>query len=234
MRVINLSARYLLVAFAILSVTVSFTSCKTDEEPDWGMMDADNDHSGKDESDSDIPPAPTTIFYESFDGLTGQGGNDGYYDNDATAGVEIALDDLTTSDDLDNKTGWGEFLKVGICNKCVRLATKKSNGSITTPAITLDGQKATLTFHAAAQLDDDVTLYVAVSDGGQLIYEGNASSVVSIHLPATEVGKTVLDNQVYGMEIEGVGGSCQLTFYTESSSASKQRAFLDEIKVERK
>lgn len=71
---------------------------------------------------------------------------------------------------LDNKDGWGDFIKVAICNKCVRIATKKNNGEITTPAFAVDGV-ATLTFNAAAQLGDDVTLYVeVVGDSKQRAY----------------------------------------------------------------
>ena len=68
------------------------------------------------------------VFYESFNGLTGHGGNDGYFDNDEAAGVEVGAEDLLVADALDNKTGWGEFVKVAICDKCVRIATKKNNG----------------------------------------------------------------------------------------------------------
>ena len=49
------------------------------------------------------------MFYESFNGLTGQGGNDGYFYNDEAAGVEVGAEDLTSADNLDNKEGWGEF-----------------------------------------------------------------------------------------------------------------------------
>ena len=45
------------------------------------------------------------VFYESFDGLVGQGGNDGYFDNDEAAGVEVGAEDLLVADALDNKTG---------------------------------------------------------------------------------------------------------------------------------
>ena len=109
------------------------------------------------------------VFYESFNGLTGHGGNDGYFDNDEAAGVEVGAEDLLVADALDNKTGWGEFVKVAICDKCVRIATKKNNGELTTPAFAVDGA-ATLTFNAAAQLEDVVTLYVEVVGEGKLIY----------------------------------------------------------------
>ena len=37
------------------------------------------------------------LFYESFNGLNGQGGNDGYFDNDETAGVEVGAEDLLSA-----------------------------------------------------------------------------------------------------------------------------------------
>lgn len=84
------------------------------------------------------------LFYESFDSLNGQGGNDGYFDNDEAAGVEVGAEDLLSAEILDNKDGWGDFVKVAICNKCIRIATKKNSGAITTPAFTAKGN-ATLT-----------------------------------------------------------------------------------------
>ncbi|MGM9861057.1 MAG: hypothetical protein ACI30W_00530, partial [Muribaculaceae bacterium] len=114
---------------------------------------------------------PTTVFHESFDNLQGQGGNDGYFDNDVDAGVEVGAEDLLDATLLDNTEGWGEFVKVAICNKCVRIATKKNPGSLTTPAITLGGAEAVLTFNAAAQLTDVVTLNLEIVDGvGTLAY----------------------------------------------------------------
>lgn len=173
------------------------------------------------------------VFYESFNGLEGSGGNDGYFDNDDDAGIEIATEDLETADLLDNKEGWGDFTKVAICDKCVRLATKKNNGEITTPAFSLDGSDGVLTFNAAAQLGDAVTMYVETVDGGQLTYNGTTGTKIAIDLPETVAGETVLANERYTMSISGVETSCRLKFSSVSTSDSKQRFFLDEIKVEK-
>ena len=125
---------------------------------------------------------PTTVlFHESFDNLQGQGGNDGYFDNDADAGVEVGAEDLLDATTLDNTEGWGDFVKVAICDKCVRIATKKNPGSLTTPAITLGGAEATLTFNAAAQLEDVVTLNIEVVDAaGTLTYGEQTGSAIAI------------------------------------------------------
>ncbi|MGN0036487.1 MAG: hypothetical protein ACI36X_04640 [Bacteroidaceae bacterium] len=170
------------------------------------------------------------LFYESFNGLAGMGGNDGYFDNDATAGVEVGVEDLLTAETLDNKDGWGNFVKVAICNQCVRLATKKNSGEITTPAVAVDGA-ATLTFNAAAQLGDVVTLYVEVVGEGKLTYGEQTDQKIAIALPETVAGETSLPAQTYSVAITEATGNVSLKFSTVSSADSKQRAYLDEIKV---
>lgn len=175
---------------------------------------------------------PTTVFYESFDNLQGQGGNDGYFDNDADAGVEVGAEDLLDATLLDNTEGWGEFVKVAICDKCVRIATKKNPGSLTTPAITLGGAEAVLSFYAAAQLEDVVTLNLEIVDGvGTLTYGEQSGSAIAIELPESVAGETVLAEQSYQVAISGVADACQLKFSTVSSTDARQRAYLDEITV---
>ena len=170
------------------------------------------------------------VFYESFNGLAGQGGNDGYFDNDEAAGVEVGAKDLESAELLDNKEGWGDFVKVAICNGCVRIATKKNNGELTTPAFAVDGA-ATLTFNAAAQLEDVVTLYIEVVGEGKLTYGEQTAQKIAISLPASTAGETKLANQNYSIAISDAKGDIQLKFSTVSSSTDKQRAYLDEIKV---
>ena len=170
------------------------------------------------------------LFYESFNGLNGQGGNDGYFDNDETAGVEVGAEDLLSAENLDNTEGWGDFVKVAICNKCVRIATKKNNGSITTPAFAVNGH-ATLRFNAAAQLADVVTLYVEVVGEGKLTYQDQTDRQIAINLPMSEAGVTSLAAQPYSVKISETSGDISIKFSTISSSDSKQRAYLDEIKV---
>lgn len=172
----------------------------------------------------------TVLFYESFNGLNGQGGNDGYFDNDAEAGVEVGAEDLKSADALDNKDGWGDFVKVAICDKCVRIATKKNNGEITTPAFAVNGT-ATLTFNAAAQLADVVTLYVEVTGEGKLTYGDQTAQKIAINLPESVAGETSLSAQSYTVSISESTGNISLKFSTVSTSDNKQRAYLDEIKV---
>lgn len=171
------------------------------------------------------------VFYESFNNLNGQGGNDGYFDNSADGTVEVGAEDLLDSSLLDNTTGWGDFVKVAICDQCIRIATKKNSGSITTPAFSLNGQSAKLTFNSAAQLEDVVTLNIELIGTGTLQYKDLSGSTISIQLPESVEGETVLANQQYEVTISDVADQCQIRFFTESSSADKQRAYLDEIKV---
>ena len=169
------------------------------------------------------------LFYESFNSLDGQGGNDGYFDNNTEAGVEVGAEDLLSSEKLDNPEGWGDFVKVSICDKCVRIATKKNNGELTTPAFAVNGN-ATLTFNAAAQEGDIVTLYVELTGEGSLEYDGQSANKIEIALPETVFGTTVLANQTYNIAISA-NGSTAVKFSTVSTSDSKQRAYIDEIKV---
>lgn len=170
------------------------------------------------------------LFYESFDNLNGQGGNDGYFDNDEDAGVEVGAEDLTSADVLDNTADWGDFVKVAICDKCVRIATKKNPGAITTPAFAVDGT-ATLTFNAAAQLGDVVALHVEIIGEGKLTYAGQTAQSITIDLPESEAGVTSLAAQSYSIALSETSGDVRIKFSTESSSDQKQRAYLDEIKV---
>ena len=54
---------------------------------------------------------------------------------------------------------------------------------------------------------------------------------IAISLPASTAGETKLADQNYSIAISDVKGDIQLKFSTVSSSESKQRAYLDEIKV---
>lgn len=182
-----------------------------------------------------------TVFYESFDKLDGRGGNDGYTDNykedDGVTEVSIAetdLDETNYAAYLDNgsMTGWA-LKKVAICNKCVRLGTKKKSGSLTTPAIGLEGN-GTLTFNAFAWQKDIVTAYVEITGGGTLQYNGGESATkIAITLPENKKNpaKTALSDCGYTISISGATAASQLVFSCESSDTDKQRFFLDEIKV---
>lgn len=107
-------------------------------------------------------------------------------------------------------------MKVAVCDKCVRLATKKKSGELTTPSFSLDGATAKLTFNAAAQLGDKSTIIVEIVGGGYLTYDGTTDYRIGIALPETEAGVTTLSSQTYTLEISGAS-SCQIKFTAVSS-----------------
>jgi hypothetical protein len=171
------------------------------------------------------------VFYESFNGLTtDKGGNDGYFENDDANNISICDTELSDASLLDNKAGWGDFTYLWQGYQCIRISSKKKSGQLTTPAITLNGSNATLTFCAAGYGSDETTLYVEASNG-TLTYNGTSAGKIAIELPVSEKGTTVLANQTYTVSISGVNASTTLSFSTVSSKSNKQRAFLDEIKV---
>lgn len=61
-------------------------------------------------------------------------------------------------------------------------------------------------------------------------YNGQSGNKVEIALPETVFGTTVLANQTYNIAISA-NGSTSVKFSTISTSDSKQRAYIDEIKV---
>lgn len=180
------------------------------------------------------------VFYESFNKLQDKGGNDGYFGNidyadGRTDSITVANTDLITTENLDNTEGW-TLNSVAQGDQCVRVSTKKKGGDITTPAFALNGNDATLTFCAAAQAGDNVTLYVELVGDGSLTYDKVTDKKIAIQLPQTinrdgDVVTTVLSDQVYHVAISGVSASTQVKFSTISSKTDKQRVWLDEIRV---
>ena len=61
-------------------------------------------------------------------------------------------------------------------------------------------------------------------------YNGQSANKIEIALPETVFGTTVLANQTYNIAISA-NGSTAVKFSTVSTSDSKQRAYIDEIKV---
>ena len=173
------------------------------------------------------------VFYESFNGLTStEGGNDGYFDNEDAPDSAICEADLTDATLLDNKTGWGDFVALAQAKQCIRISSKKNSGSLTTPAISLDGADGVLTFCAAGYSTDNTTLYIKAEDSATMLtYNGETANQIAIVLPASVKGTTVLDNQTYSVGISKAAAPLRLTFSTVSTKDNKQRAFIDEIKV---
>ena len=101
------------------------------------------------------------LFYESFDGNDGTGGNDGAWSGNAGSGTAV----------YDNE-GWTAE-NIYRANKCVKLGTGSKVGAAETPALAGLNGDATLTFKAGAwdSSSEATTLNVTVSGGGQLSRE---------------------------------------------------------------
>jgi hypothetical protein len=124
------------------------------------------DHSGQEGGDDDPPviisPDPTgAIFYESFDGCNGKGGNDGKW-NGLIGSSKFQADN----------EGWTSEKAYG-ASQCAKFGTNTIGGKVTTPKINLEG-KCRLYFKAGAwnYEDEGTTLYLS-AEGANL----NRSSV---------------------------------------------------------
>ena len=157
-------------------------------------------------------PTATTgevMFYEPFTSCEGSGGND-----DAWSG-SIAAKDFTS----DNE-GW-THVKGSSANECAKFGAGSSKGSATTPTIAFNDANATytLTFKAGAWSGDKTedALTLSCSDA-------NARFSASTF--------TLSDGawSDYTVTITGVSSSATLTFSAVQNS--KNRFFLDEVKIE--
>lgn len=146
------------------------------------------------------------FFIETFDKISGTGGNDGSWSGQA------ASSGLGNEPQTD-MAGW-TFVKGYAADKCIRLASSGDKGSATTPALEGIGSYAVMTFKAGSWSGDGTTLKLSIS-GGQL-------SETSFELPEGAWG-------VYTVYIENATAASKVTF--ESSNTSKDRFFLDEVVI---
>ena len=137
---------------------------------------------------------------EAFDNMDGTGGNDGEWSGSIASAPASATD----------FPGW-EIERVYKANGCIKLGSSSNAGSITTPALGLDGN-ATLTFRAGAWNKDNTTLSMAISGGGELAQ----STVEMKNNEFTE----------YSIVITNGTENTQITF------SGSERFFLDDIMVD--
>ena len=149
------------------------------------------------------------VFYESFNQNNGTGGNDGKWYNISS----------TSNLNYDN-SGWTDD-KVSGANQCVKIGTISDLGSAKTPTIDLSGDKYILTFKAGAWSGDKTTINVKISKG-TLSYNGTSSSTQTIEMKKAEWTD-------YTMTIAGATNNATITF--TAKDASKNRFFLDEVKI---
>ena len=145
------------------------------------------------------------LFYESFDGNDGTGGNDGAWSGNAGSGTAV----------YDNE-GWTAE-NIYRANKCVKLGTGSKVGAAETPALAGLNGDAKLTFKAGAwdSGSEATTLNVTVSGGGQL----SQGSVELKKGEWTEYTLTIL------------GGTPDTKVKFEAAQAKNNRYFLDEVAI---
>lgn len=145
------------------------------------------------------------VFYESFDGCDGTGGNNGQFSSTGT------------NDAICDNTGW-IGTSVNAAAQCIKIGSGSKGGNITTPNITID-KVALLTFNLASWKGDKSNVTITISNG-TLGYNGSL---------ATSFTLTPSDSKFDNVEmIVKASSAFTINF---SSNAKNQRFFLDEVKV---
>lgn len=151
--------------------------------------------------------AQTTVFHETFDKCSSTGGNDGAWDA-SSGGNEINSETLTKN--LDNV--WTGLNAIYPANKCVKVAKRKGDGTMTTPTINSTGDFTIKIKAGACSGRSDVQLTVKTTAGT---------------LDKTSVSLTADKFNEYSIELSGVTKAFTLTF----SIPSKKQSFIDDIEV---
>lgn len=154
--------------------------------------------------------APESDWYESFDNMTGTGGNDGVF-----SGITGAS--AADPDNCDN-AGW-TFSTVFSADQCVYLGTgSATNIKATTPALGLEGDGA-LYFKAVAWGGDTNIFYVDIEGDGEF-EDGTQTKQFRI-----EKSKEVNSFGDLEVNFTGITANTKFVFRTPE----KKRAFLDEV-----
>lgn len=147
------------------------------------------------------------VFYESFDGCAGKGGNNGAFSDTGTDKAKY-----------DNE-GWNSSNEAA-ADKCIKLGSAKNQGSITSPFIRVS-TNSLLTFKAAAWKNDTNKKIKISVDKGTLTYNKISAQQVEITLDDTKWTD-------YEMIVSGAT-SFKITF--AAATDNKNRFFLDEVMV---
>ena len=145
------------------------------------------------------------IFTETFDNCAGKGGNDGIWAN--------ISGNKDLSDDYTDNAGWvGTKATAG--SKCAIMGTAKAAGKIISPSISGIKGDATLKIKVGAWKDDGTKIKLSTSNG---TLEANTATISN---------ENFAEITLY---ITNITADFKITF--EANSASKNRFFLDEVKV---
>lgn len=152
--------------------------------------------------------AQTTVFHETFDKCNNKGGNDNVWGVAELGNAEV--NSTTVSDYLNNL--WTNFTAAYASNKCVRLASNKKDGEMTTPTINSTGD-FTIKIKAGACTDkSDVQLTVKTTAGT---------------LDKSSVSLTAGKFNEYSIELSGVTKAFTLTL----TVPKKKQSFIDDVEV---
>lgn len=145
------------------------------------------------------------IFTETFDNCDGKGGNDGIWAN--------ISGNKDLSDDYTDNAGWvGTKATAG--SKCAIMGTSKAAGKIISPSISGIKGDATLKIKVGAWKEDGTKIKLSTSNG---TLEANTATISN---------ENFAEITLY---ITNITADFKITF--EANSASKNRFFLDEVKV---
>ena len=145
------------------------------------------------------------IFTETFDNCAGKGGNDGIWAN--------ISGNKDLSDDYTDNAGWvGTKATAG--SKCAIIGTSKAAGKIISPSISGIKGDATLKIKVGAWKDDGNKIKLSTSNG---TLEANTATISN---------ENFAEITLY---ITNITADFKITF--EANGASKNRFFLDEVKV---
>lgn len=160
--------------------------------------------------------AQTEIINETFNDQTGTGGNSGGWSGSGA----FAQSSVT------GLTGWALSEKVYAADKCLRVGTKNTIGTVQTPALEGLSGNATLTFKAGAwdNNDEQLAMAVAISGGGTITLPISGLDLTRVEVDINKAAWTEIT-----LQIKNGTASTQISF--ESKQAIKARFFLDDVKV---
>lgn len=158
--------------------------------------------------------APSYIFYESWNGTSGTGGNDNAWSG------SIASSTLTP-----DNTGW-TVENAGGASACAKFGTGSKKGLATTPSITVtSGSTYKLTFKAAAWNTSSESTSLPISATGATLYS-DATCATSISSVSLTKGAWT----EYTVYVKATSSSLTITW--QGNLASNSRFFLDEVMLE--
>lgn len=164
-----------------------------------------------------------SVFFESFDGFNGVGGNDGIWSN-------ISTNPALGTFDNEGWTVEGSVLSGAQCAS-IRKSTEETGGTtiksgLVTPAIGVAGN-GHIQFDAEAWGGDTKDFYVQIVDGGTFVESSAVSLTENATVAKVELAKSQAEFTTYDLSFTGLTADSKFRFYM----AAGKRGFLDEVAV---